>query len=235
MPITCGNCHSKHDTVDAVRACHGHNPPRYQQTPPLRTVPETGATLPTARQLSLAQALLTEREHATAITAEMLPAMSRRELSVLIDDLLRVPKRLVQCTPTSTSSLTGTYTVVLGADDDEYITLKFEAGAKWADGKTVVSFLSGPDNEIAYTGFASLEPAGLRIWKRFKEDTRLVAAAQFLLTGNVDEAHERFLNLAEAYALRSGRCMRCGHKLTVPTSLHRGLGPDCAGREGVAA
>jgi hypothetical protein len=33
-----------------------------------------------------------------------------------------------------------------------------------------------------------------------------------------------------AYAIASNRCSRCGHVLTVPASVHRGLGPDCATR-----
>ena len=76
-------------------------------------------------------------------------------------------------------------------------------------------------------------PEGASVWKRFADTGRLTAALQFLATGNVDEAHEEFLARAEAYALASGQCMRCGHKLTVPASLHRGLGPECAKREGV--
>ena len=31
-----------------------------------------------------------------------------------------------------------------------------------------------------------------------------------------------------AFALREGACYRCGRTLTVPASVHRGLGPECA-------
>ena len=36
----------------------------------------------------------------------------------------------------------------------------------------------------------------------------------------------------EAYALESANCFRCGRKLTVPVSIHRGLGPECASKWG---
>ena len=34
-----------------------------------------------------------------------------------------------------------------------------------------------------------------------------------------------------AYALISSRCCRCGRKLTVPASIHNGMGPECASKE----
>ena len=52
------------------------------------------------------------------------------------------------------------------------------------------------------------------------------------ITGSVDEARAEFLNYAEAYAIGSGKCACCGRTLTVPASVHRGLGPDCAKKYG---
>jgi len=53
------------------------------------------------------------------------------------------------------------------------------------------------------------------------------------VTGSTDEARQNFLNLAEAHALSSGNCLACLRTLTVPASIHRGLGPDCAARLGL--
>ena len=125
----------------------------------------------------------------------------------------------------------GTYTVVLDVNEEHYVTVRIAPG-KWADGKLVASFLSGSDNENSYTGFAFVTGKGVNLWKRFIDNKRLAAAIAVLLN-DTDAAHEMFLNLAEAYAMKSGQCMRCHRKLTVPASLHRGLGPECANKEGV--
>jgi len=125
----------------------------------------------------------------------------------------------------------GFYTVT---DGSGHVTLKVEKNAAWCDGKTVVSYLFGTDNVTKYRGFAFITNDGVKVWKKFADNDRLIAAAEFLVHGDVAEARENFLNVAEAYALRSGNCFACGRHLTVPTSLHRGLGPICARNLGVA-
>ncbi len=224
--IRCGNCKGYHNSVTEVRDCYNRIVPVQDKGP------SNGAT---DKQLSLIHQLVTEREVPECF--EVRKDLTKREASQLIDLLFSKPKKVVvgardampNTVPTHDVP-NGTYTV---GDEEDYVTIKIEEGAKWADGQTVVSFLSGSDNEVSYTGFAFLTDQGLKVWKRFREESRPIAAVQYLLTGNVDEAHERFLNLAEAFALESGHCMRCGRKLTVPASLHRGLGPVCAGIEGV--
>jgi len=125
----------------------------------------------------------------------------------------------------------GTYTIVRA--DGSYRTLQI-APAAWADGQLAISYLSGPDNELSYTGCAFYKGGTkFNMWKRFKTDSALVRDIDTLMRTNITSAHERFLGQAEAYALKSGQCMRCTRKLTVPASLHRGLGPVCAGIEGV--
>lgn len=131
----------------------------------------------------------------------------------------------------------GTYTVVFDADESDWLTLQI-APATWAKepGLRQISYLSGSDNELSYTGFAFLKVDGQVIfWKKFRNaDSRLAAGVAIISAAELRlTAHEAFLEHAEGYALRSGRCLRCGHKLTVPASLHRGLGPVCAGIEGV--
>lgn len=130
----------------------------------------------------------------------------------------------------------GTYTVVLNGGED-YVTLRVEEAKFVKDAKKMmISYLSGADNENSYTGFAFVNANGIAVWNKFKSNERLVKAAQVLWAlaqteAGLGEAHEEFLKNAEAYALESGHCMRCLKKLTVPASLHRGLGPVCAGLE----
>lgn len=124
----------------------------------------------------------------------------------------------------------GTYTVVNGSD---YVTLRVAREA-WCNGKMVASYLFGSDNDYSYKAFAFVTPRGITPFKSFAGNTRLVGAAQTLLTTPLADAREAFVQQAEAYALRSGKCLNCLHTLTVPTSLHRGLGPVCARKLGVA-
>lgn len=117
----------------------------------------------------------------------------------------------------------GFYTVVF--TDGDYRTIRLrtqEPDASFAPGEQVASFLSGPDNESDYTGFAFVKADGRYfLWKRFRQETRLDRALNVLLS-DPDGA-------GEEYALRSGRCRRCNRQLTVPASINRGFGPTCAG------
>lgn len=122
---------------------------------------------------------------------------------------------------------TGTFTVEHGGSD-VYETIKIERveGGNF-DGKVIASFINGPDNETSFKGFCFINPENLtvKVWSRFSGiDERWVKAVQTVLLGDAADGRE-------AYALRSGRCSRCNRKLTVPASLHRGLGPDCASKE----
>jgi hypothetical protein len=124
----------------------------------------------------------------------------------------------------------GTFTVSF--PDGDYRTVELETVAEGGlAGKTIASYLSGPDNERDFNGFAFITERGqVALWKKHAGiDVRWVAAVNIVL--NADAAAQ--LGFAEAYAERSGRCARCGRKLTVPASLHRGYGPDCAAKLGL--
>jgi hypothetical protein len=116
----------------------------------------------------------------------------------------------------------GTYTVV---DNDSRTTIRVK-DCKFGDfppGTQVAEFLSGPDNEADYTGFAFVQGSVVKIWTRYKGSEKLKRAMDILMRpGKYKEAGEQ-------YAIKSNRCWRCNRKLTVPTSVHRGLGPECAG------
>jgi len=160
---------------------------------------------------------------------------SKKAASSMITWLTGLPKgqaRKVEVVST-TEVFAPTYEIPFGfftvADGEGgWVTLRIKK-ENWADGKAVVSYLSGSDNTVAYTAFGFVTEAGVKPWARFKTSHgRIVAAAEFLVTGDVDAARKEFLNVAEARAMASGRCACCGRMLTVPASVHRGLGPECA-------
>lgn len=117
----------------------------------------------------------------------------------------------------------GTYTVVMGG---EYRTIRLRDD--WRDdapaGSQVAQFLSGSDNTNDFTGFAFVTGRTARVWKKWGGAAVLGDALNVLLAAGTEERAA----MGEAYALASGRCWRCNRVLTVPASIHRGLGPDCA-------
>jgi hypothetical protein len=142
------------------------------------------------------------------------------------------PKATAEAKPEIQPSATvadATYTVQ--TSETKWYTVKIETveTGKFA-GKRIASFLSGPDNETDFTGFAFVNEDGtVSTWKRFRTPEILPYqdALNTVIGHPVAAADFR-----EAYAKVSGRCARCGRKLTVPASLNRGLGPDCAEKMG---
>lgn len=128
----------------------------------------------------------------------------------------------------------GTYSVLglPGAGGKNYVTVRIKrpgANSNW-HGKVLVEFLSGSDNDHDFTAFGELTPGGVRVWGRFKDSPRAgvyAQAVEVVVNGTRDAREAAGL----AYAMASGNCYRCGRTLTVPASIHRGLGPDCAARE----
>ena len=118
----------------------------------------------------------------------------------------------------------GDYTVEL---EDGHRTLRLAhqaADESFMPGRQLIGYLSGPDNEHSYKHFGHVGDDGvLRIWRRFRGNAELVAFARTLIDASDDERD----------AMHSGRCARCGRKLTAPASKNNGLGPVCAERVGV--
>jgi len=108
--------------------------------------------------------------------------------------------------------------------DGTYKTLRVrrqDEDANFMPGRLVLSYLSGSDNDSDYTSFAHVDEGGnTRVWKKYRQNSSLIEALK-VLVGSPTAARE-------AYAEQSGCCSRCGRTLTVPTSLHAGLGPECA-------
>jgi hypothetical protein len=120
----------------------------------------------------------------------------------------------------------GRYTIQF--EDGSYRTLRVRKQDDTDDfmpGKVLLSYLSGANNDSDYTSFAHVAGSEVKIWKRHRHNHELIEAVKVLLD-SPDRARE-------SYAERSGCCSRCGRTLTVPTSLHAGLGPECAKKMGV--
>lgn len=131
-------------------------------------------------------------------------------------------------TPVVPQCKNGTYTIVLDETGD-YRTIKLsdvpESYGK-PQGTQIASFLSGSDNETNYTGFAFVTGTQFIIWKSLlaKSAIPLRKALTILLSAE----RETQIDMGHAYAIESNKCFICGRTLTVPTSLHRGMGPICA-------
>jgi hypothetical protein len=95
---------------------------------------------------------------------------------------------------------------------------------------TWVRWLTGPDNETDYNFLGTLweGPNGLAYVhsrkSKMPEDATCVKVLTWLVkclnTGNDTK-------LAQSEIWHEGRCGRCGRKLTVPSSIASGFGPEC--------
>ena len=119
----------------------------------------------------------------------------------------------------------GTYTLVY--KDKTHFTFKINTATRGSlKGQQIVSYLSGSDNETDFQGFGFVNRNGtIALWKRYT-GTKLQERADhlsilFTMPARLEQA-------GLDYALTSGKCRRCNHKLTVPASINRGYGPECS-------
>jgi hypothetical protein len=95
-----------------------------------------------------------------------------------------------------------------------------------------VSVLRGPDNPDHFSYAGVLRRPG-RFWitqaSRVKRSSGSVKALLWFLDALT---HERPVLGPQLEVWHEGRCGRCGRRLTVPESIERGLGADCAGLGG---
>ena len=194
--------------------------------------------LATDKQVAFIHGLLRQRVVGQEMAEDILTStLTKRNASEFIEMLKALPFRsdaparseVVKNTAPTREIPNGIYTV---ADGNGWMTFRI-AEESWANGRKVIAYLKGSNNEVSYKGFGFVTPQGIRKWGSAQVSEKVLAGAQFLLTGNLDEARENFLNLAEAFAITSGNCLACLHTLTVPASVARGLGPVCAQRLGV--
>jgi hypothetical protein len=95
-------------------------------------------------------------------------------------------------------------------------------------GDFFASVMKGSDNESDYRYIAMMSEAtlALRFTKgsRFAVDSKEARGLQFVL----DVVAGRKVLPAGFELRRSTKCGRCGRKLTVPSSIDAGIGPECA-------
>lgn len=84
-------------------------------------------------------------------------------------------------------------------------------------GVQIIQFLSGADNTHDYESFGHVKNGRLSVWKRYADRTTLVQHAQEFMADPHAEC-----------VIPAVNCYRCGKNLTVPASVHNGLGPECA-------
>lgn len=89
-----------------------------------------------------------------------------------------------------------------------------------------VSLLTGPDNTSNYTYLGAIRNEGFCLTKKSKMtwNSTPVVAFRFFVDNVVKKAV-----IPDSLEVRhEGRCGRCGRRLTVPESIDRGIGPECA-------
>lgn len=127
---------------------------------------------------------------------------------------------------TISSAKTGaryTYRVTAPRDQDE-------------SSKRFVGLLTGPDNGADYTYLGTMDDVrnpDFRLTKksRMSDDSAPVRAFRFVCQRVF--AHPD-APLPDGLEIRhEGRCGKCNRKLTVPESIDRGIGPECAARMGM--
>lgn len=108
-----------------------------------------------------------------------------------------------------------------------------------------VSLMNGPDNESSFT-YIGLLDCGARYCNlyaptgpvQFRQTAKSRASADapsvrgFVFFWNALVAGKMPCQMTVRH---EGKCGRCGRKLTVPESIDRGIGPECAEIMGVAA
>lgn len=119
----------------------------------------------------------------------------------------------------------GFYTVI---DGDEHRTFKIGAWKEdtYRPGGRIrwIGLLTGSDNTSDYDTCARQTSDGQVTMHGAYRNSATVAGWLAALMGESIEGHAA---ARQAYAEASGRCARCGRMLTVPASLHAGVGPEC--------
>lgn len=98
-----------------------------------------------------------------------------------------------------------------------------------------VKLLSGPDNEGDYSFVGTLfhpkwNEVRLSRKSRVSAEAASFHAVQWFLFHLFHANGNPAAMLEQLEVWHEGRCGRCGRKLTVPTSIASGMGPECSGR-----
>lgn len=92
-----------------------------------------------------------------------------------------------------------------------------------------IGLLRGPDNESDYAYMGVAHRTTQFNFTSASKVTRTADSAKALVWFFDKMYMERDVLGTVLQVWHEGRCGRCGRKLTVPESIERGLGPECAG------
>jgi len=90
-----------------------------------------------------------------------------------------------------------------------------------------VDVLSGPENEADYAYLGHYRDGRFSHGRKSKVGADAPSARAWRWFDTVVILHRRVPQELEVW--HEGRCGRCGRVLTVPESIARGIGPECAG------
>lgn len=125
----------------------------------------------------------------------------------------------------------GNSTVTLeSAKTGKHFTFKVRKAKKDDDNSLFfVSLLNGPDNytNYSYVGVISSDKQTFKLTQKSKVSTDALSykAFNFFFVQLVNNKLHDDLRV-----YHSGKCGRCGRKLTVPSSIEKGLGPECSNK-----
>jgi hypothetical protein len=100
----------------------------------------------------------------------------------------------------------------------------------WKYPRYFVSLLTGPDNTGDYTYLGMLGEQ--HHFKATRATGTQASGKPFLAFSYVWTYLARGVYPAQVEIWHEGKCGRCGRKLTVPESVERGIGPECAAKGG---
>jgi hypothetical protein len=106
--------------------------------------------------------------------------------------------------------------------------------SKEEEGKPVVYFVSllnGPDNQNDYCYMGIITATGFRFTAKSTVRPEAPSAKAFVWFFDAVLAGARMPATLEVW--HEGKCGRCGRALTVPESIARGIGPECADKMGM--
>jgi hypothetical protein len=170
---------------------------------------------------------LTMRQACGVVNSFRAEAMRVMQTKVVDGTATEVAPRQVAATVQASGTITeGIYTIGSDENGSDHVTVRIVPHwdeTEAAKGLQVAKYLSGPDNQSMYTGFAFVDGTRIIVWKRYRDNTRIVNALKALMAGSEEERRE----MGYAYAQRANRYCKCGKPLTVPASQMNGLGPIC--------
>ena len=138
-------------------------------------------------------------------------------------------RRISEATAIKSFALAGnaTFTIVSSATGARF-TFKIQA-KKGVTGFFFVSVLNGSNNEAdyAYMGIIIAGPAGCSFKRGAKSTIDPDAASMKAFAWFFENLRRAYVSPTVEF-WHEGRCGRCGRKLTVPSSIETGLGPECA-------